>query len=208
MLFRPTVPGLDENKAPARGGSARSRADRVRPRPGARGHPPRPGRLRRGRRAEHPARRAARGGLICRRTPVPPPDHQGEPCSRSVTPSRLIWLQHRIAPDSRAYYSTAVLNLHGPIDAALLRVCVVNAVRRHDAMRLRLCDVGAAVPRQEVVADVEVVVPEHDLRRVADPEQVRSDLLFHQMQDEFDLQTAPLARWSVLRLDEEEWRAC
>lgn len=119
---------------------------------------------------------------------------------------QIVWLQHQVVPDSRAYYSSAVVNFHGEIDPVMLRKSVVDAVGRHDAMRLRLCDLNAPVARQEILEQVQLDIPEHDLRGAEDPEGRRAELLHQQMHTEFDLQAAPLARWMVVRLADDHWQ--
>ncbi|MBN6050702.1 hypothetical protein JYK22_02055, partial [Nonomuraea sp. RK-328] len=121
-------------------------------------------------------------------------------------PQQIIWLQHQLFPESRAYYSTVVIDFHGTLDPVVLRQCVIDAVGRHDAMRLRICDVRSPIAYQKVAENVHVDVPEHDLRRAEDSERRRAALLNQQMQTEFDLQAAPLARWMLVRLADDHWQ--
>jgi hypothetical protein len=119
---------------------------------------------------------------------------------------QIVWLQQQLVPNNRAYHASAVVHLHGEIDASLLLRCVRDAVGRHDAMRLRICDSGAAVTRQEVVEHVDVDIPEHDLRGAKDPAGQRAALLRATVQTEFDLRTAPLVRWMLVRLADRHWQ--
>ncbi len=119
---------------------------------------------------------------------------------------QIVWLQHQTVPDSRAYYSSAVVNFHGRVDSAVLRKSVVDAVGRHDAMRLRICDLDSPVPHQEIVEQVSLDIPEYDLRGVEESEGRRAELLHQQMHTEFDLQAAPLARWMMVRLADDHWQ--
>ncbi|WP_053691670.1 condensation domain-containing protein [Streptomyces sp. WM6372] len=120
-------------------------------------------------------------------------------------PQQIIWLQHQMLPESRAYYSTAVVGFHGEIDPALLRKCVTGAVDRNDAFRLRLCDVNTPIAYQEVV-EVDFDIPEYDLRGAEDIEERRTELLQRQMHTEFDLHAAPLVRWTLVRLADDHWQ--
>ncbi|MBW1598381.1 condensation domain-containing protein [Streptomyces sp. JJ38] len=118
----------------------------------------------------------------------------------------LVWLHEQIAPGSRAYYFTAVVDLRGTLDVGFLRDALVEAVGHHDAMRLRLCDGPDTMPVQEVAPDVAVEIPEHDLRHVPDREERRLDAVRVHAAREFDLGTAPLARWVLLRLADDHWQ--
>ena len=119
---------------------------------------------------------------------------------------QIIWLQQQLNPDNRAYHATAVINLHGKINPAVLRQCVTDAVGRHDAMRLRICDRDSAIACQEVAEHVDVDIPEHDLRSVEDPEGQRVALLYRTVHSAFDLHTPPLVRWTLVRLTDSHWQ--
>ncbi|MGW1052848.1 condensation domain-containing protein [Streptomyces sp. NPDC002521] len=119
---------------------------------------------------------------------------------------QIIWLQQQVSPDSRAYHASAVIDFHGEIDPTLLRQCVIDAVGRHDAMRLRICDGDSAIACQEVAEDVDVDIPVHDLRSVEDSEGGRAALLHQTMHAEFDLHAAPLVRWMLVRLADSHWQ--
>lgn len=119
---------------------------------------------------------------------------------------QVVWLQQQLVPNNRAYHASAVVHFHGEVDAAVLLRCVEDAVGRHDAMRLRICDSGIAVTRQEVVEHVDVDIPVHDLRGAEDLAGQRAALLHATVQAEFDLRTAPLARWMLVRLADRHWQ--
>ncbi|KOG25050.1 condensation domain-containing protein [Streptomyces viridochromogenes] len=119
---------------------------------------------------------------------------------------QIVWLQQKVVPDSRAYHATAVIDFHGEINPTVLRQCIVDAVGRHDAMRVQICDEDAAIARQEVAENLHIEIPEHDLRGAEDLEGQREDLLRQHVHAEFDLRTAPLARWTLVRLSESHWQ--
>ncbi|MFJ8155118.1 condensation domain-containing protein [Streptomyces sp. NPDC094468] len=119
---------------------------------------------------------------------------------------QIIWLQQQLNPDNRAYHATAVIDLHGKVNSAVLRQCVTDAVGRHDAMRLRICDGDSAIACQEVAEHVDVDIPEHDLRSAEDLEERRLDLLHRTVHSEFDLSTPPLVRWMLVRLTDSHWQ--
>ncbi|KOG07311.1 MULTISPECIES: condensation domain-containing protein [Streptomyces] len=119
---------------------------------------------------------------------------------------QIVWLQQKVVPDSRAYHATAVVDFHGEIQPKMLRQCVSDAVGRHDAMRIRICDEGSAIAFQEVVESLDIEIPEYDLRGAEDPEERRAELLRGQVLAEFDLRNAPLARWTLVRLGDGHWQ--
>ncbi|MFE7275910.1 condensation domain-containing protein [Streptomyces sp. NPDC057623] len=119
---------------------------------------------------------------------------------------QIVWLQQKVVPDSRAYHATAVIDFHGEINPTVLGQCIADAVGRHDAMRVQICDEDSAVARQEVAENLRVEVPEHDLRGADDLAGKRADLLREHVHAEFDLRTAPLARWTLVRLAESHWQ--
>ncbi|MEX0167507.1 condensation domain-containing protein [Streptomyces sp. LMG1-1-1.1] len=119
---------------------------------------------------------------------------------------QIVWLQQKVVPDSRAYHATAVIDFHGEIRPEILRRCIGDAVGRHDAMRIRICDEGSAIAFQEVVENLQVEIPEHDLRNAGDSEERRAELLRHQVRAEFDLRSAPLVRWTLVRLADRHWQ--
>ncbi|MEV5892532.1 condensation domain-containing protein [Nonomuraea fuscirosea] len=119
---------------------------------------------------------------------------------------QIVWLQQHLAPDGRAYHASAVLEFRGDMDAAMLRKCIGDAVGRHDAMRIRICDDGSTVARQEVVEGLHVEIPEHDLRGAENIEERRAALLHQHVNAEFDLRIAPLVRWALVRLADRHWQ--
>ncbi|MFE7778466.1 condensation domain-containing protein [Streptomyces sp. NPDC057445] len=122
------------------------------------------------------------------------------------TSQQIVWLQQQVVPDSRAYHATAVVNFRGEVDSAVLRKCLVEAVGRHDAMRIQICDENSIVASQEVVESPHIEIPEHDLRGAEDLEGTRQRLLHRHVHTEFDLHTAPLARWTLVRVAEHHWQ--
>ena len=81
---------------------------------------------------------------------------------------QIVWLQQHLAPDSRAYHATATIEFLGELNPAILRKCIGDAVGRHDAMRIRICDDGLAIACQGVVEGLRVEIPVHDLRGTDD----------------------------------------
>jgi amino acid adenylation domain-containing protein len=118
----------------------------------------------------------------------------------------LIWLHQQIAPESRAYYFTAIVDLRGQLDTGALRGAIAESVNAHDAMRLQLCGTEDAIAAQQVLPDVNIEIPEHDLRHADDLEEVRLEMVSAQAHREFDLGTAPLARWTLLRIEDAHWQ--
>jgi len=118
---------------------------------------------------------------------------------------QIVWLQQHLASDGRAYHATIAIDFAGKVDSAALRTCIEDAVGRHDAMRIRMCDDGSPLASQEVVDELAITVPEHDLRGLAAPEDRRSELLHQHVNAEFDLSSPPLARWTLVHVADDHW---
>ncbi|EFE75619.1 condensation domain-containing protein [Streptomyces filamentosus] len=119
---------------------------------------------------------------------------------------QIVWLQQQVLPESRAYHATAVIEFHGEFDPVVIRRCIADAVGRHDAFRIRMCDTDSGIPVQEVVAHISVEVSQYDLRDADDPAGRREELLRGQVTTAFDLRTAPLVRWMLLHLADGHWQ--
>jgi amino acid adenylation domain-containing protein len=111
---------------------------------------------------------------------------------------QLVWLHHELAPASTAYNSTVVTDFAGPLDAAALRAAVVAVVRNHAAFRLLLDTDHDGRTVQRVDDTAEPVVEEIDLSGTGATE-LDESLLRSLTGHPFDLGTAPLARWWLVR---------
>ncbi|HEX3128876.1 MAG TPA: non-ribosomal peptide synthase/polyketide synthase, partial [Thermoanaerobaculia bacterium] len=119
-----------------------------------------------------------------------------------------LWFLERLEPGSPAYNMLGGLRLRGRLDRAALERALAETVRRHEPLRAVFAEVGGR-PVQRILppglsrfplmplADLSGLASgprEAELRRWVGEEARRP----------FDLETGPLLRTSLLRLDEEE----
>ncbi|MFG1610408.1 condensation domain-containing protein [Actinoplanes sp. NPDC049265] len=117
-----------------------------------------------------------------------------------------MWIAERLRPGRSGYHDAVTLHLSGPLDAGRLRAAFLDCHQRHDALRLRIHDDGAA-PRQSFDAPPPAW-HEHDLRGLAGARQT-ADCRRRFALDctaPFDLVTGPLWRARLLRLGDREHR--
>ncbi|MCA1612825.1 MAG: amino acid adenylation domain-containing protein [Acidobacteria bacterium] len=129
---------------------------------------------------------------------------RGGPLPLSFAQQRL-WFMDQMEPGSAAYNVPAALRLEGRLDADALRRALGEVVRRHESLRTSFAVVdGESV---QIIAEArEVEVPVLDLRplsaRARDEESRRQ--MIAEAEAGFDLQSGPLLRARLLRLDDAE----
>ncbi|HLL46911.1 MAG TPA: amino acid adenylation domain-containing protein, partial [Longimicrobiaceae bacterium] len=144
-------------------------------------------------------------------TPGAPPIERvsrEEPLPLSFAQQRL-WFIHQLDPVSSAYNIPSALRLRGALDVWVLRRSLDELVRRHEAMRTALVDVGGEA-MQVVHGPVPISFPVVDLARI--PEEARRAEALRQVEEEgqrpFDLARGPLLRALLVREGDEEWALC
>ena len=124
----------------------------------------------------------------------------GGPLPLSFAQQRL-WFLDRFEPGSSAYNMPFALRLKGALDIAALERAMTEVIRRHEVLRTRLA-VEEGEPVQVVDEAVRFVLP------VVQPgeglEQDVEELIQAEASQVFDLETGPLVRARLLRLDEQE----
>ncbi|NMX80522.1 MULTISPECIES: non-ribosomal peptide synthetase [Pseudomonas] len=127
-----------------------------------------------------------------------------EDLPQSLAQNRL-WITWQLDPHSSAYTIPGALHLRGELDEDALRHSFQQLIQRHEALRTRFCERdGQAFQRVEATADFELsIIDLSDLpntEREARAQEVRED----QARSPFDLETGPLLRVTLVRLDDEE----
>ncbi|MBS2962969.1 amino acid adenylation domain-containing protein [Actinocrinis puniceicyclus] len=117
-----------------------------------------------------------------------------------------IWFYEQLRPGNPAYVVPAAVRLRGQPDAALLRRCVNEVVRRHESLRttFRIRD---GSPQQLVARELVLDLPETDLRG-ADGRAFAGDLdeaIAAHVGGPFDLARGPLLRLALLRTAADEY---
>lgn len=123
------------------------------------------------------------------------------PLSRS---QEIVWLHEELFPDSRAYQFTAVLTLRGDLRVDALIESLTALIVRHPGLRLELTDDD---PVQQRISDEWALRWEMvDVRSSHDREAAFADLLRERHTRPFDLYQAPLIRWCLAHIADNEYR--
>src|SRR6185503_14947895 len=123
--------------------------------------------------------------------------------ARSYAPlsfaQQRLWFLHQLEPDSIAYNMPTALRLTGRLNIDALGWSINEIIRRHESLRttFRLVD------NQPVQFIVELLTLELPVVDVTESNVTR--LATEEAQRLFDLETGPLVRARLLRLNAEEW---
>ncbi|MFI5980304.1 amino acid adenylation domain-containing protein [Streptomyces sp. NPDC051555] len=118
----------------------------------------------------------------------------------------IVWLHEEVQPGSRAYNFTASLDLWGTLDVDALRSGLAATLARHPGLRLELVAVAGAMPGQRVVEDCAPRLRTVDLSGEADPAAAFARLLRTEAETPLDTFEAPLLRWTLVKLAEDQHR--
>ncbi|MFJ7203696.1 amino acid adenylation domain-containing protein [Streptomyces sp. NPDC098789] len=118
----------------------------------------------------------------------------------------IVWLHEEVQPGSRAYNFTASLDLWGTLDVDALRSGLAATLARHPGLRLELVAVAGAMPGQRVVDDCATRLRTVDLSGEADPAAAFARLLRTEAETPLDTFEAPLLRWTLVKLAEDQHR--
>ena len=143
--------------------------------------------------------------------PGPHPYHptrqpQGSPMLPLSSSQEIVWLHEQVQPGSRAYNFTASLDLWGALDTDALRHGLAAALERHPGLRLELVAVPGAMPGQQVADTCAPRLHTVDLTGEADPEAAFLELLRTEAETPLDTYEAPLLRWTLVRLADDQHR--
>jgi len=123
------------------------------------------------------------------------------PASLPLTPLQQGMLAHALqSPNSGCDIEQMVCTLPENVDAARLRTAWERAVSRHESLRVRF-DWSAAEPRQFVAETIELPWYEMAITAEEFPAFLHTDRF-----TAFDLRAAPLMRFTLLRLAENDFR--
>jgi len=113
-----------------------------------------------------------------------------------------LWFLHQLEPDSIAYNMPTALRLTGRLNTDALEWSINEIIRRHEILRttFRLID---NQPVQIIAEQLMLKLPVVDLQTAEEREVMR--LATEEARRLFDLETGPLVRARLLRLNAEEW---
>jgi len=140
------------------------------------------------------------------RPPLPPisPVSRSKPLPLSYSQQRM-WFIQQLAPEATAYNLLFVSRQKGALKVPILRQVVDLLSRRHEAFRTTFA-MTAAGPVQRIAPWQSPHLVEIDLRRL--PKELRESEGRRIAQEEgrrpFDLERGPLARISVVKLDQDD----
>jgi amino acid adenylation domain-containing protein len=115
-----------------------------------------------------------------------------------------LWFLNQMEPDSPFYNITMAVRIDGRLDIGALEKTFQEIVRRHETLRTTFSSInGEAV--QVIAPDVKLEIPLVHLEQL--PEDQREDrvelLILEATRYKFDLETGPLFRVTLLKLEEE-----
>jgi hypothetical protein len=116
-----------------------------------------------------------------------------------------LWLLEQLQPGSLAYHTPAAIRLDGSLDIAALEQALNEILRRHEVFRTTFSVVDGQ-PVQAIVSFQSVSLPVVNLGELPEAERTLKvqQLIAQWGQNLFDLTQAPLLRWMLLRVSEQE----
>jgi amino acid adenylation domain-containing protein len=117
-------------------------------------------------------------------------------------PQQRLWFMHKLNPTARAYHVESATPIQGPLDPDALSRALDRVVERHAVLRTTFQEVDGE-PRQVVAGHLQIPMARVDLsglppgRREARAE----ELLRRWSYEPFNLETGPLVRAALLRLE-------
>ncbi|WP_187299439.1 non-ribosomal peptide synthetase [Nitrospira moscoviensis] len=133
---------------------------------------------------------------------VPVPRDRPLPLSFS---QQRMWFMYQLSPESTAYNMPIATRLLGPLDREAMLAAAHDMVRRHEAFRTTF-SLTPDGPTQQIHGAQPVDVHDVDLRGM--PMDVRvaeaARLVAEEARRPFDLHRGPLARFSLIRIDEAD----
>ena len=146
---------------------------------------------------------AGRTGAASREEPIrPAPRPGGVPLSFA---QQRLWFLDRLEPGTALYNVPEVVRIRSAVEVEILRGCLDEVVRRHEALRTTFGE-EQGEPVQVVAPELRVPVPLVDLRHLSPDarEAEAARLAGLEMQRPFDLARGPLLRALVLRIADDD----
>ncbi|MEL6355275.1 MAG: condensation domain-containing protein, partial [Cyanobacteria bacterium J06627_28] len=111
-----------------------------------------------------------------------------------------LWILHQLYPDTCAYHIALSLRIRGDLSVVALRQSLQRIVNRHDSLRTVFVKADNQ-PWLKVLPQVELALPIVDLSTEENPYSVVEHWRQTLVQTPFNLETGPLIRAQLLRLD-------
>ncbi len=136
-----------------------------------------------------------------------PRPRDGSPFPLSFAQQRL-WFLEQLEPNTALYNIPVAVRITGPLDLDALQHSLDAIVARHESLRTTF-STRQGEPVQVIAAEGHLPIQQLDLSDLpaAQREQRVQRLALEEAQKPFDLEHGPLARFKLLRLDEDEHAA-
>lgn len=135
--------------------------------------------------------------------PVLPREGQLFPLSFS---QERVWFLQELEPDNRAYHAQALFHIKGALNTDALKNSLQAIFQRHEIFRTTFPLVDG-MPRQQIHVTYHVQLPYIDLGALSlsEREHEIQQILLRELQTPFDLTRLPLARWLLMRLEDQQY---
>ena len=134
-----------------------------------------------------------------------PPRQNNDNLPLSYAQQRL-WFLQQLEPDNPFYNIPSALRLRGNLDVSILESCFNRIIQRHEILRTKFISInGKAI--QIIRPELNLSLPVIDLSHLpAQEKQIEARRLINlEAQTPFNLETPPLLRTSLLRLDKADY---
>jgi amino acid adenylation domain-containing protein/FkbM family methyltransferase len=115
-----------------------------------------------------------------------------------------LWFLNQMEPDSPFYNITVAVRIDGPLNTGALEKTFQEIVHRHETLRTTFSSINGE-PVQVIAPDVKLEMPLVHLEQL--PQDQRDDrvelFILEETRQKFDLETGPLFRVTLLKLEEE-----
>lgn len=117
-----------------------------------------------------------------------------------------LWIIDQLRPDTSIHNMRAALRLKGSLNIAILEQSLREIVRRHEILRTTFTTVNEK-PIQVISPNIDIKLSMIDFREIPESEQkIQIEQITKQeFEQPFDLALAPLWRFKLMRLSEEEY---
>src|SRR3569623_1102132 len=116
-----------------------------------------------------------------------------------------LWYLNQLEPASSAYHNVLAIRFEGPLDVVVLRRCLTEIIRRHEALRLRIA-VLDGIPTQYAVPPADAGLRVEEVPAGPDDPLTRG---MRRAQEEarqpFDLAAGPALRTLLIRMAPTDW---
>jgi amino acid adenylation domain-containing protein len=124
-----------------------------------------------------------------------------------MSPMQYAMLLHSVeAADTGAYVIQMLVTVHDAMDLPRFAQALRTLVRRYPTLRTGFLLDHPDGPSQVVRDDIDIELPVHDLRRLADPKANVREYLDNDKVHSFDLAGGPPMRFALIRTGDEEYR--